>query len=99
MTVKIIGLIRLKDPAAFEIYRSQVGATVEKYQGSVVARGTAGKIYRNELPCGEFTAFVELKFPSEAEADRWVVSAEYKALVPVRAQAMDLTLFRVEESI
>jgi uncharacterized protein (DUF1330 family) len=97
MTVKIIGLIRLKDPAAFEIYRSQVGATVEKYQGSVVARGTVGKTYWNELPCGEFTAFVELQFPSEAEADRWVVSAEYKALVPVRAHAIDLTLFRVEE--
>ncbi len=62
MTVKIIGLIRLKDPAAFEIYRSQVGATVEKYQGSVVARGVAGKAYWNELPCGEFTAFVELHF-------------------------------------
>lgn len=29
MTVKIIGLIRLKDPAAFEIYRSQIGATIE----------------------------------------------------------------------
>lgn len=96
MTVKIIGLIRLKDLAAFEIYRSQVGATVEKHQGLVVARGTADKTYWNELPCGEFTAFVELQFPSEAEADRWVVSTEYKALVPVRTQAMDLTLFRVE---
>ena len=56
MTVKIIGLIRLKDLAAFEIYRSQVGATVEKHQGLVVARGTADKTYWNELPCGEFTA-------------------------------------------
>ena len=96
MTVKIIGLIRLKDPAAFEIYRSQVGATVEKYQGLVVARGTSAKTYWNELPCGEFTAFVELQFPSEADADRWAVSPEYQALVPVRTQAMDLTLFRIQ---
>lgn len=96
MTVKIIGLIHLKDPAAFEIYRSQVGATVETYQGSVVARGAVGKTYWNELPCGEFTAFVELQFPSATDADRWAASPEYQALVPVRAQAMDLTLFRVE---
>lgn len=96
MTVKIIGLIRLKDPAAFEIYRSQVGATVEKYKGSVVARGTAGKTYWNELPCGEFTAFVELQFPSPSDADRWAASLEYQAIVPVRTQGMDLTLFRIE---
>jgi len=96
MTVKIIGLIRLKDPAAFEIYRSQVGATVEKYQGTVVVRGVAGKIYWNELPCGDFTAFVELQFPSATDADQWAASSEYQALVPVRSEAMDLTLFRVE---
>lgn len=97
MTVKIIGLIRLKDPAAFESYRSQVGATVEKYQGSVATRGVVGKTYWNELPCGVFTAFVELKFPSDADAESWATSPEYQALLPVRSQAMDLTLFRVEE--
>lgn len=97
MTVKIIGLIRLKDPAAFETYRSQVGATVEKYRGTVVARGTAGKTYWNELPCGDFTAFVELQFPSATDADRWAASPEYQALVSVRTQAMDLTLFCIEE--
>lgn len=97
MTVKIIGLIRLKDPAAFEIYRSQVGATVEKYLGTVAARGVSGKTYWNELPCGEFSAFVELQFPSAADADRWAMSAEYQALLPVRSQAMDLSLFRIEE--
>ena len=96
MTVKIIGLIRLKDPAAFETYRSQVGATVEKYRGTVIARGTAGKTYWNELPCGDFTAFVELQFPSATDADRWAASAEYQALVPVRREAMALSLFRID---
>ena len=97
MAVKVIGLIRLKDPAAFDIYRSQVGATVEKYQGSIVVRGVAGKIYWNELPCSEFAAFVELQFPSSTDADLWAASPEYQALVPVRTQAIDLTLFRIEE--
>lgn len=95
MTVKIIGMIRLKDLEAFEIYRSKVGATVESYGGSVVARGSVDKTYWNELPCGDFSAFVELSFPTAEEADRWANSVEYQAIVAVRQEAMDLTLFRV----
>ena len=97
MTVKIIGMIRLKDRQAFEVYRSKVGATVENYGGSVVARGTVDKTYWNELPCGNFGAFVELVFPSPEHADQWAVSPEYRSIITVRQQAMDLTLFRVDE--
>jgi len=95
MSVKIIGLIRLKDPAAFETYRSQVGTTVERYRGSIVARGAVDKIWWNELPCAPFEAYVELSFPSAEDADRWADSPEYQAIVPVRTAAMDLMLFRV----
>lgn len=96
MTVKIIGMIRLKDAQAFEVYRSKVGATVELYGGTIAARGTVEKTYWNELPCGEFGAFVELNFPSADHADRWANSVEYQAIVAVRQEAMDLTLFRVQ---
>lgn len=95
MTTKIIGLIRLKDPSAFEIYRSQVGATVERYNGSVVGRESCDKFYWNELGGNEFNAYVELNFPSPEDADRWASSPEYQAIVPVRSKAMDLTLFRI----
>lgn len=95
MEISIVGLIRLKDPAAFEIYRSRVGATVEQFGGVVVTRGTCDKIYWNELGAAAFTAFVELQFPSTDAADRWAGSAEYQAIVPIRSQAMALTLFRV----
>lgn len=96
MTVKVIGLIRLKDVAAFETYRSQVGATVETYGGTIAARGAADKIYWNELLCGDFGAFVELSFPSAEHADRWAGSPEYGSLIAVRQVAIDLTLFRVQ---
>ena len=33
MSYRIIGLIKLCDPAAFEIYRSRVGATIAQYGG------------------------------------------------------------------
>ena len=95
MAIKLIGLIRLKDPAAFEIYRGQVGATVEAYKGTVTTRGSHAKTYWNELPCGEFNAFVELTFPTSDDADRWANSPEYQALLPIRSTAMDLTLFQI----
>lgn len=96
MSVKIIGMIRLKDMQSFEIYRSKVGATVELYGGTVTARGAVDKCYWNELPCAEFSAFVELNFSSAEQVDRWAASPEYQAIVAVRQEAMDLTLFRVQ---
>jgi uncharacterized protein (DUF1330 family) len=95
MTIKLIGLIRLRDPAAFEVYRSQVGITVERYNGTVTARGSYAKTYWNELPCGECNAFVELTFPTSYDADRWANSPEYQALLPIRSRAMDLTLLQI----
>lgn len=97
MPVKIIGLIRLKDTEAFERYRSQVGATVAQYGGSIAGRGIVDKTYWNELPCGEFNAYVELQFPTGTEAKHWAASPEYAALLAVRGQAMDLTLFSVSD--
>ena len=95
MQVKIIGMIRLKNLQAFDIYRSKVGATVEQYGGIVAVRGTVDQTYWNELPCGDFGAFVELNFPTAEHADRWASSPEYQSIVSVRQEAMDLTLFRV----
>ena len=96
MTVKIFGMIRLKETQAFDVYRSKVGATVEHYGGTVSGRGIVDKTYWNELPCGNFGAFVELSFPSAEHADLWANSPEYQSIVPVRQGAMDLTLFRVQ---
>ena len=95
MSIKVIGLIRMKDQGAFEIYRSQVVATIEKYKGTLALRGATDKTYWNELSCGDFSAYVELQFPSAEDADRWANSFEYQSIVPIRSEAIDLTLFRV----
>ena len=93
--MKIIGLIKVLDPAAFEDYRSQVGATVALYGGEILARGKVSEMPWNELGCEAFEAVVELKFPSQAAAISWVKSPEYTGLLPVRTKAMRLTLFSV----
>ncbi len=93
---KVIGLIALQDPAAFDDYRSQVTATVERHGGHVVARGRRLATFWNELGADDFEAYVELEFPDEARARAWARSPEYTALLPVRGRAMKLTLFLVD---
>jgi uncharacterized protein (DUF1330 family) len=68
--MKIIGLVKVLDPAAFEDYRSQVGATVALYGGEIVLRGKVSKIAWNELDCESFEAIVELSFPSDTRCKR-----------------------------
>lgn len=94
--VKVIGLIELSDPQAFEQYRSQVGKTVELYRGSIQNRGTINELFWNELGCENFSAFVELEFPTAQDAHAWAHSSEYRALVPIRNKAMKLTLFSID---
>ena len=97
--VKVIGLIELMDQSAFEQYRSQVGHTVELYQGSIKNRGSVVELFWNELQTEPFRTFVELEFPEARDAHAWVNSPEYQALVPIRSKAMKLTLFSVAFSV
>ncbi len=95
--IKVIGLIQLNDPDAFEEYRSQVGQTVEQYGGTVAYRGVANPPLWNELACEPFSAFVELAFADLASVTAWSTSKEYQSLVPVRSKAMKLTLFSISQ--
>lgn len=95
MTTRILGLIQLTDATAFETYRSQVGATVHAYGGTVSFRGSHLETYWNELGCAPFDAVVELQFPDAESARNWRDSPAYQALIPIRSQAMQLSLFAV----
>lgn len=93
--MKVIGLIAVQDAAAFDEYRTRVGATVERHGGRVAWRGRRLEVPWNELGVADFEAFVELEFPSQAQARQWAASEDYAALLPVRRRAMRLTLFMV----
>ncbi|MCB1940982.1 MAG: DUF1330 domain-containing protein [Candidatus Accumulibacter sp.] len=96
MSTRIIGLIKLVDPAAFADYRSRVGATVASYRGQITYRGSLARCYWNELGCDAFDALVELEFPTLDDATQWLSSDDYQSLLDVRSRAMKLTLFAVE---
>jgi len=95
MAIKVIGLIELNDPKAFEEYCSQVGDTVALYEGKIASRGSFNSFLWNELECKPFSAFVELEFPDLAHSQSWASSSEYQGLLPIRSEAMKLTLFSV----
>ena len=95
MTTKVIGLMQINDPEAFEQYRSQVGDTVVLYHGKIIARGAFNTFLWNELECKSFNAFVELEFPDLEHSKSWAKSPEYQSLLAIRSQAMKLTLFSV----
>ena len=95
MSYRIVGLIKICDPAAFEIYRSQVGATIAQYGGSVHQRGSIDVVLWNELGGGAPDTFVDIEFASREDAQRWANSPEYLALLPVRGEAMQLLLIGV----
>jgi uncharacterized protein (DUF1330 family) len=95
MVFKVIGLMDLTDPRAFEKYREQVGQTVALYQGRIEARGVITEIFWNELQCMPCSTYVELNFPSKEDAHAWAHSPQYQSLVPIRNQAMKLTLFGI----
>jgi uncharacterized protein (DUF1330 family) len=90
--MKILGMISVTDPHAFEVYRSQVGATINAFGGKVITRGNQVQFFWNELECAAFDAFVEIEFPDSQAANAWAESPDYQALLPVRSKAMRLTL-------
>jgi uncharacterized protein (DUF1330 family) len=95
MVIKVIGLIQIQDPEAFEEYRTQVGDTLAPYQGKISSRGSFNTFLWNELHCEPFNAMVELEFPDLEHAQSWAHSTQYQSLLAIRSKAMKLTLFTV----
>jgi uncharacterized protein (DUF1330 family) len=85
--------IEVTDPAAFEEYRKQVPATVEKYGGKFVVRG--GQMEPIE---GDWRPkrVVVLEFPSVAQAKRWYDSEEYREPKALRRRTSKGSMILVE---
>ena len=93
MAAYFIVEIEVTDPTAFEEYRKQVPATIEKYGGRYVVRG--GKTETLE---GDWhpKRVVVLEFPSVEQAKRWYGSPEYKPLLALRLKSSRGKLILVE---
>jgi uncharacterized protein (DUF1330 family) len=68
--------IEVTDAAAFEEYRKQVPATIQKYGGRFIVRGGAMEVLEGDW---RPKRVVMIEFPSVEQAKRWYDSEEYRA--------------------
>jgi uncharacterized protein (DUF1330 family) len=85
----IVGRIRIKDPERWAIYRAGVPATIAPFGGVTVARGRDAQVLAGASP---ETDLVVIHFPSLEAIAGWYASDAYRALIPLREAAADVTL-------
>ena len=84
MPAFVIVEIEVRDPEAYETYRSLVPASLDAYGGKFIARGGA-----TENLEGDWTPerIVVLEFPSLERARQWWGSPEYRDAKAIRMRA------------
>ena len=93
MAAYVIGEIDVTDPAAYDEYRKQVLATVQRHGGRFLARGGRAEALEGSAPAKRV---VMLEFPSYEQALAWYGSAEYAPLIRLRQKASRGRLLLVE---
>ena len=84
MSVYLIATIDVTDSAAYERYRAQVPATIERYGGRFLVRGGAIEALEGEvIP----KRVVVVEFPDQERARTWWDSPEYAPLKALRKSA------------
>ena len=93
MSAYLIANVDVRDPDAYQAYRSRTGAIVERHGGRFIVRG--GNIHPLE---GEAWGrrLVIIEFPDLASAKGFYESAEYQDVIPLRTCAADGSLLIVE---
>jgi len=93
MAVYVIIEIKIKDRQVYSKYIARVRAIVEKYKGRYVVRG--GKItplFNSWHP----ERIIVIEFSSRYDVDRWLSSAEYKAIAILREESTETKAIVVE---
>ena len=93
MTAFVIVEIEVRDPEAYENYKSLVPASVEAYGGRFIARGGATESLEGEWAPERV---VVLEFPSLERARQWWASPEYSDAKAIRMRAARTRMIATE---
>jgi uncharacterized protein (DUF1330 family) len=88
----VIGEIEVTDAGVYDDYRKRVLATITKYGGRFLVRGSKAEALEGALP----KRMVLLEFPSYEQALKWYRSPEYAPLITLRQKASKGRLILVE---
>jgi len=93
MTVYLISEVAVRDPEAFEAYRTRAAPSIAAYGGRYLVRGGAISVLEGER---RPSLLVIVEFPDRETADRWYASAEYGEALKYRDEGLDRSLILVE---
>ena len=89
----VIANVSVEDAAGYEGYRSQTSAIIENYGGRFLVRGGAVEVKEGEPG---IVRLIVLEFPSVEAARIFYDSPEYQAILPIRLDTANSTLFIAE---
>ncbi len=93
MSVYAVALVKVKNPEKMQEYGQLAGATLPKYGATVASRGKVSGLLTGE---SDLNVVAVMEFPSVEKIDEWYNSDEYQAAIPVREEACDITILKVE---
>ena len=93
MAAYLIVDVEVRDPKAYEDYRRQVLATVQKFGGRFIVRGGAVQVIEGNWKPNRI---VVIEFPDMAALKAWYASPEYAPLITLRQTASAGSLIAVE---
>ena len=93
MSALVIVEIEVRDPKAYENYKSLVPASVEAYGGRFLARGGATESLEGDWAPERI---VVLEFPSLERARQWWASPEYSDAKAIRMRAARTRMIATE---
>ncbi len=96
MAAYVISEVEMRDPDAFEVYRTLAARTIAQYGGRYLVRGGKAELAEGNLPA---KAIVVVEFASMARLKEWYASPEYAEALRVRQTALERRLVFVEGAV
>ncbi len=94
MSAFFIATSTIKNPAKFAEYGARAGASLAPYGGNLVIKGKAVETLAGT---SNHQAVGIIRFDNMEALNNWYQSPEYQALIPLRNEAVDMTLVTYEE--
>ncbi len=93
MPAYLISDVTVRDPGAFQIYRTRAAASIAKYGGRYLVRG--GEVAPLEGSWSPRTIII-VEFDSVEQAQTWYHSPEYAVALDIREAALNRNLILVD---
>jgi uncharacterized protein (DUF1330 family) len=90
----LIGHISVKDQAQWATYVEGVRKSLLPFDAQVLFRGRRAAVLAGEHP---YDLAVVIQFHDHDTLQKWFLSADYQALIPLRDRAADVVIVTYEE--